>query len=145
LWRASKGQCARDYFYGNAGELELEQALQHIEGAYARSIRNLAMHNDSFTHHDMLTIREFMYLQYVRTDIAVKRTRAFYDEFDRVTHEARPDLRRENYVSDTKLVVEAIRNYSELRSYIQDLKMLVVKNETKHGFITSDDPCFFTK
>jgi hypothetical protein len=139
-----KGQCARDYFYGDATDLRLEKALQYIEGAYARAIRKIQSNGDSIDNDDVMLLRDFAFLQWLRTDIAIKRMKLLHEEFERVTYERDPGARPRSDFSDRNLILVAMRNYTNLRKFIQDLKGVIVVNHSGDDFITSDDPAFFT-
>lgn len=88
-----KGQCARDYFYGDATDLRLEKTLQSIEGAYSHTIRKLLDNTNSIDQEDIALLREFGFLQFLRTDIAIKRMRTLVEDFQSVAYERYPDAR----------------------------------------------------
>lgn len=95
-----KGQCARDYFYGDATDLRLEKALQHIESAYAHSIGKMQSRGDAIDSRDIVTLREFAFLQWLRTDIAIKRMRMLREEFDAVAYESFPEARPQEHIDN---------------------------------------------
>jgi hypothetical protein len=139
-----KGQCARDYFYGRPADLDLEKALQHIEGLYARCLRKIQNAEEPINLDDVYILREFAFLQMLRTDVAIKRMRISHDELEVVTYEASPGTRPQRYLDDHEFMRLSMRCYVDLQHYIRDLKVVVIRNETSRGFITSDDPSFFT-
>src|SRR5690606_17803131 len=47
-------------------------------------------------------------------------------------------------VTDKAMIVSSMRQYANSRQYIEDLKVCIVKNNTKIDFITSDDPAILT-
>jgi hypothetical protein len=113
-----KGQCARDYFYGEADDLRLEKALQIIEGAYARSIRKMEAQANSLDGDDLEVLREFALLQWFRTDTAIQRMRTLHEDFETVANRDCPGAVPQDGIDDRNLISVAIRNYIELRTYI---------------------------
>jgi Protein of unknown function (DUF4238) len=66
-----KGQCSRNYFYGE--DLRLKKWLQEIEGRYAQLIRNVTAPGYKLDETDKGFLRQFMFLQYSRTETAARR------------------------------------------------------------------------
>ena len=56
-----RGQCARDYYYGE--DLALERMLQQFEGEYARILRSLDAASDGLTDAELYALRDFAFLQ----------------------------------------------------------------------------------
>ena len=83
-----KGQCAKDYLYGE--DLKLERLLQIVEGKYARILRTLQFGAEKPTKDDLSTLREFAYLQYSRTDMAMRRMRQMREGMRDAMYEGRP-------------------------------------------------------
>jgi hypothetical protein len=135
-----KGQCARDYLYGE--DLRLERALQEIEGEYARILR--AVEQGTQTQVDLAVLRGFAYLQYSRTDMAMRRRRMAMEGMHDAIFEGRQVRREEIDVSDRTMMRDSMKTYLETREYVEDLKVCIVKNETGVDFVTSDDPSVFT-
>lgn len=137
-----KGQCAKDYLYG--ANLQLERALQTIEGHYARVLRILGSAVGQPTEQDLYVLRAFAHLQYSRTDMAMRRIRMMQEGMLNEMYEGRqltpPDLD----VSDRAMMLHSMNMYLQMREYVEDLKICIVKNETPLDFITSDDPSIFT-
>jgi hypothetical protein len=67
-----KGQCAKSYFYGE--DLELEKILRDIEGTYSTLLSRI-VDGDAPSKNDLFFLRDFMFLQNRRTDMAVQRLR----------------------------------------------------------------------
>ncbi len=137
-----KGQCAKDYLYGV--DLEVERALQVIEGEYARILRLLQNPAEQPTEEDLYVLRGFAYLQYARTDMALKRLRMVHEGISNTMYEGRPVTPPDLDVSDREMMRKSMHVYLDNREYIEDLKICVVKNESQSDFITSDDPSIFT-
>lgn len=137
-----KGQCAKDYLYGE--DLGLERALQNFEGEYARVLRLLQNAADQPTNEDLALLRAFAYLQYARTDMAIRRRRMIQEEMYDAIYKGRPVTPPDLDLSDRAVMHDTMRTYSDAREYIEDLKTCIVKNETRSDFLTSDDPSIFT-
>lgn len=136
-----KGQCARDYFYGE--DLKLEKALQSMEGYYGTVIRRLVS-GSSPSEADLSLLREFALLQYTRTDMACKRLRATEEGMDELVYSAEADQSKRVNLSPRRIMRLSMKTYSSGREYISDLKVCIMRNETTHDFVTSDDPSIFT-
>ena len=137
-----KGQCAKDYLYGeNPG---LERALQVFEGEYARVLHVLQDARAQPTRQDLAVLRGFAYLQYSRTDMAIRRARMAHEGMHNAIYEGRPVKPPDLNLSDRAMMRMTMALYGDLREYIEDLKTCIVKNETRSDFITSDDPSIFT-
>ena len=137
-----KGQCAKDYLYGD--DLGLERAFQVIEGEYARILRVLENPIEQPTEEDLDELRGFAYLQYARTEMAIRRMRMMHDGMLNTIYEGKPVTPPDLDVSDRAMMLYSLRIYSDIREYIEDLKICIVKNETQSDFITSDDPSILT-
>lgn len=137
-----KGQCAKDYLYGE--DLTLEHFLQEIEGNYARIISIIQKASDQPTERDLQSLRDFAHLQYSRTDMAFRRTRLMHEGMHNMIYEGRPVEAEKLDISDRTMMLSTMKLYFDTRAYIEDLKVCIVKNETSQDFITSDDPSIFT-
>jgi hypothetical protein len=137
-----KGQCAKDYLYGH--DIGLERALQRFEGEYARVLRVLEGSMEQLAAADLDLLRAFAYLQYSRTDMAMRRMRIMQEGMHNALYEGRPITPPDLDLSDRAMMRRSVRAYTDLRKFIEDLKVCIVKNETHHDFITSDDPSIFT-
>lgn len=137
-----KGQCAKIYLYGTS--LGLERALQPFEGEYARILRLLQDPSTPPTEDDLNALRAFAYLQYARTDMAIQRLRWLHNQMIDTMFKGRPVNPPDLDLSDRAMMRTSIGLYSQIREYIDDLKVCIVKNETGTDFVTSDDPSIFT-
>ena len=137
-----KGQCARDYLYGV--DPGLERALQNFEGEYARIIRELQGSTGRLTENDLSMLRSFAYLQYARTEMAMRRARMMHEGMQNAIYEGRPVTAPDLDMSDRTMMLHSMRVYWEMREFVEDLKVCIVQNETRRNFFTSDDPSIFT-
>lgn len=137
-----KGQCAKSYFYGK--DLKIEKALQIIEGDYARVIK-LVQNNSALSAAELQTLREFAYLQFRRTDMALQRQKMLkedlYDtQYSGMELSYTPKLN----VSHKQMLLECIKLWIDTREIISDLEVVIVKNNSSLEFVTSDDPSICT-
>ena len=131
-----KSQCSKNYFYGE--DLILEKSLQPIESRFSEIVRNLKSNNCILKDKDKIFLIEFWLLQRTRTE-----------EFSKSTAEsAEQDIKTLlsiNVEMKVKAVVrKAMQSISENRHLIHDLKICILKNNTKTDFITSDHPAVLT-
>jgi hypothetical protein len=133
-----KGQCSGDYFYGH--DLRLEHALQAFEGEYAAIQARLAEPTYRLTDVDGASLRDFCCLQYLRTEAASRRAveamNAVEDGVGIDSKEFRLTIR--------DAVRTAMFIFLEARNVVSDLKVCLVRNQTRIPFITSDDPAVMT-
>jgi hypothetical protein len=136
-----KGQCSRDFFYGE--DLKLEKSLQAIEGIYATIIRYLqggSVPDDG----QIWSLRAFAYLQHRRTQAAVDDARIMREGVASQAYSGSEHLRPRLDFSHKAMMVAAMKLYLTTHTYIDDLKCAVGVNTTDMGFVTSDDPVALT-
>jgi hypothetical protein len=134
-----RGQCSKSYFYGD--DLELETVFQRIEGRYAGVLDVITNRPHELTQHHLDTLRHFTHLQMNRTETALARRRAAFEEMDEISHRGKEQFRSETPdLSHRHMLIGAIKTYVETLPYIDDLEILLLRNETDLDFITSDDP-----
>lgn len=131
-----KNQCSKNYFYGE--DLVLEKALQPVEGRFSEIVRNLENINHVLTDEDKIFLIEFWLLQRTRTE-----------EFSKSTAESTEQDIKNLLFIDVKIEVKevvrkAIQSISKDRHLVHDLKLCILKNNTKTDFITSDHPAVLT-
>lgn len=131
-----KSQCARDYFYGD--DLTIEKSLQNLEGTYASIVRQI-IERQSIDDDAEHFLRDFSYLQYVRTDIAVKRTLLAQSDMADLIFEG-AEQQRPAELTQKEIIQMMMETFSETVSKIDDLKVCIIRNDTQTPFITSDDP-----
>lgn len=135
-----KNQCSGDYFYGH--DDKLDDAIRSIESAYAKTLRNIKESPENLSSVDILILKRFILLQYIRTDSASRKS-AEMIHYIHDTHElTENDL---NFNETIKSAVQdAMTAYAQSMTMVDDLKIRIVKNKTALPFITSDDPAIFT-
>ncbi|GAA0673220.1 DUF4238 domain-containing protein [Rheinheimera tangshanensis] len=133
-----KKQCSKSYFYGD--DLELERALQPIEGRYADIVREITRPNYHLTDEHRKFLIFFWRLQYMRTEAASRRSIEMTDGMREVA-----GLEPQEFKLEMKEAVQlSMRNFVKARFVMNDLKVCLIKNKTKIDFITSDDPAVLT-
>ena len=134
-----RGQCSKSYFYGD--DLELEKVFQRVEGRYAGVIEVITTRPHELTQRHLDTLRHFTHLQINRTETALARRRAAFEEMDEISYRGKEQFRNEAPdLSHRHMLVGAIKTYVETLPYIDDLEILLLRNDTGLDFITSDDP-----
>lgn len=136
-----KGQCAKSYFYGE--DLKLEHILRDIEGSYSTLLTKV-LAEVALTEGELSFIRDFMFLQFRRTDMAIQRIREMSVNLENKVFENREWAREHLDTSDKSLIARSIELFVDTRHAVQDLKLCLLRNQTKHSFITSDDPSVLT-
>lgn len=132
-----KHQCSGDYFYGD--DEQLEEAIQFVERSYAEVVIDIESYQPLTTLHQTV-LRRFWLLQFCRTEAAARRA---LEMTDGLVDFAGPEV--EEYRFKIKDAVQtALRIYVEEMSAIDDLKICLVRNDSKVPFITSDDPATLT-
>jgi hypothetical protein len=131
-----KNQCSGDYFYGE--DLQIEKALQKIEGDYAQALAATGRKSAGGPRLDVF--RSFWLLQYMRTEAASKREvelAAKLDDFvDSEQHRISLSIR--------ETVQAAMARVPKMQFAITDLKACLIHNRSQVPFITSDDPAVLT-
>lgn len=137
-----KGQCAKDYFYGR--DLNIENKLQNIEREYANTACTLQGNVENLSNDDMEFLRFFALLQYARTDMAAKRMRLLRENMRDVIFEGRHIAPPVLDLSDYAMMRDSLDIVANEIDNVDDIKICIIKNNTKNDFITSDDPVIFT-
>lgn len=131
-----KDQCARDYFYGKIPAYE--DVLQNLEGWYGSFIASIVEPTYGLTNEDRHYLKLFALLQYCRTDAAARRVATMGNEladFAFVSGEA-----KDMHLSHADSVRLAMSMFAGALEMVADLKVVLVRNGTSLGLITSDDP-----
>lgn len=131
-----KNQCSKNYFYGE--DLALEKALQPIEGQFSEIVRNLENINHVLTDNDKLFLIEFWLLQRARTEEFAKSTAESTEQ------DIKTLLSIDIKMEVKEVVHKVIQSILKNRHLIHDLKVCILKNNTKTDFITSDHPAVLT-
>lgn len=133
-----KGQCSGDYFYGD--DLVIEKALQSFEGLYASRLKAIQTPGYQLIEADRELLREFWFLQYLRTKAASERAVAMHDQMDAELGGLPPGYKLE--IRDA--VINAMKVFAKARTAVFDLKVALVRNRSSAPFITSDNPAIMT-
>jgi Protein of unknown function (DUF4238) len=140
-----KGQCAKDYMYGE--DLAAERAFQRIEGEYARVVRVVRAGPTTLLNRDFHVLRFFAAVQHFRTEMAVRRSREAHILMDQAISEGRPAhlIPEGRETPDDRDIMRLVMSTGIRYSRVfDDLKPCLVRNATATEFVTSDDPAVFT-
>jgi hypothetical protein len=131
-----KNQCSKNYFYGE--DLVLEKALQPVEGRFSEVVRHLENDNYILTDNEKTFLKEFWLIQYARTE-----------EFSKFIAESAEQDIKALFSIDVKMKIKEVvrrsmQSASKNKYLIDDLKICILKNNTKTDFVTSDHPAVLT-
>lgn len=143
-----RGQCAKPYLYGKDGRLE--RLLGRMEAGYGHLISRLGDEQYRLTAEDQWLLRYFILLQSHRTAEQIEHGFARVSEmasFFQKVEEAHGNQwdpvnnpTRELIMQELMLSV-----YEQMQEHVlDDLKVVIVRNRTRHEFVTSDDPAVTT-
>lgn len=143
-----RSQCARNYLYSPASDMRLEKLLQELEGAYANALRHFDDPGLPATSSVIADLRLFTFIQYLRTDQAMRSRKQAEADVYTMTFEGRmathaPPPRHEAK-TDREFMVATMRDGMLHVKYIADLKFCIIDNNTNLDFVTSDDPSVLT-
>lgn len=139
---AVAGQCAKSYFYGQ--DLVIERALQKLEGRYAALVRRAEV-SEPLDEAELAFLRDFVLLQWCRTDGALRRRREVMQAMDDMAHRGLDHLRRDAPdMSQMALITGSLRVWNSAGEDIEDLRVLILRNRSRVDFVTSDDPAVAT-
>lgn len=139
----TKGQCSRDYFYGE--DLVIEKSLQPLEGRASTIIKEIIKTNHTpFQEQDKADLLLFTIFLLNRTLSAANAIDAIADNVGRTILKQDASLDHEllNEVSIglTNPAAEALRAASQSVFMAADLAMKLLINHTDTELITSDNP-----
>lgn len=143
-----RGQCAKPYLYGKDGRLE--RLLGHLEARYGQLMSCLADERYRLNTDDEWLLRYFILLQSRRTVEQIEHGFARMSEmahFFQKAEEAHGNQwdpmntpTRERVMQELMLSV-----HKQMQNHVlDDLKVVIVRNKTRHEFVTSDDPAVTT-
>jgi len=133
-----KGQCSKDYFYGE--DLVVEKQLSQFEGEFISKIRDLGSSGYRPTTQDFSLFARFWLLQHLRTDAEVRRVTSMQEKM--VEGASNSDEWTMPFREITKMCVRIATTAPE--TLIDDLKYCILVNKTDIPFVTSDDPAIHT-
>ena len=137
-----KGQCAKNYIYGE--NLQIERGLQHCESEYGRLVNVLEGNPDRISSEDLFFLRDFMMLQFSRTEAAILRTKSMFEGIDKTITKSFGQSPSDIDLDPENMMLTTLRMFSNFRESASDLHVCIVKNKTRQDFITSDDPVCLT-
>ena len=137
-----KNQCSRDYFYGK--DLQIETWLGHGEDAFQRVVAMLPAADQASTASALEMLRDFSYLQAIRTERSLAEEAAMLREMhDQVYHAVLPP-EYDPLPTHEEIVREAMVRWTETSMSLHDLKGVLVINDSGVPFLTSDNPAIHT-
>lgn len=128
-----KNQCSGSYFYGE--DPVHEEMIQSVEQDYSRVCR-LILSGDALTEDMRESLKNFWFLQYIRTEAASKRDLELYANLESSAGMDSSEFK----MSIKDAVNNSLDDYSVMRFSIYDLKVCLIKNKSASKFVTSDDP-----
>ncbi len=142
-----KGQCARDYLYGQDGRLE--KLLGKLEGRYAELVRKLADEKYDLDDTDRWLLRYFILLQSYRTAEQIEHAlvqMTAMESFFRQAEEAHGNEWIKEAPTRGSAMTQLMLAFNDQMQggMLDDLKVAILRNRTDHDFITSDDPAVTT-
>jgi hypothetical protein len=132
-----KNQCVKNYFYGD--DLAVERGLQAPEGRYASIVKEIVS-EITVEYASVEFLRDFCYLQYLRTDVAARRTLLAHQDMENLVFEREPNDTRPPPITQEQVIRDAIATFFDTVQTISDLKVCIIRNDTRAPFVTSDDP-----
>lgn len=133
-----RSQCSGDYFYGK--NPLLERAIQSTENAYGYTIHKILQPGYFLTDEHRRALKLFWLLQYLRTEESARRSVEMVDELASIVRMDDPKFR----LQMDKAVQLGMRAFAENMEIVSDLKVCLVRNQSKVPFVTSDDPAVLT-
>ena len=131
-------QCSKGYFYGE--DLAVERSLGVLEAAYSKCIGALERGQDDEFAKNIDVVRIFCLIQYYRTKVALNRSLEHLQKMGDIFGENDVFLNIAN-MSDKEIISESISIAFKSREFISDIDFVIVRNNCKEDFISSDDPC----
>ncbi|HEX8388252.1 MAG TPA: DUF4238 domain-containing protein [Sphingomonas sp.] len=136
------GQCAKSYFYGE--DLVIERALQKLEGRYAAVVRCVEA-DEPLDAADAAFLRDFVLLQWCRTDGALRRRREVMQAMDDAARRGLEHIERDaSDMSQIALISGSLSVWASAGEDVKDLRVLILRNHSGIEFVTSDDPAVVT-
>lgn len=140
----ARGQCARDYFYGE--DRVIEKALQGPEGKYAANLRQAVDDPHSLSKRQLNELRDFALLQTFRSHGYIEKLLSMAAEHDTDLATAGPDLPAPKPMLKgfRGAMLMALSHYSRMPVIVQDLDTCLIISAARLDLITSDDPAIHT-
>lgn len=136
-----RDQCSKAYFYGQ--DLEVENYFSSPEGIWGRIVKKLATSHTP-TKADLDTLLFLWLLQHIRTKRAITNQLIMMGEMREKVSIGQDPATIDNFLGEPMGTPEAIKmvlsSASNLFKSISDLRSVLLINNTKTGFIMSDNP-----
>lgn len=127
-----KHQCAKNYFYSS--DKEVENLLSHYEKNYSKITDWLEDNFKRVEDHHLHILREFAFLQYMRTEgVRARLAKGIENLKSFATKEELEHF-------DSSISMLSLKTFYDLKETFLNLRCAIIKNRTPQGFITSDDP-----
>ncbi len=136
-----KGQCSRNYFYGK--DLRIEKILQSTEERYADLVCRLTTPGYILDATDGLMLKRFICLLNGRTEMAARRRALSMEDMKDAIFTTRDHL-EETQLTDEDVIRMSLSTTVATWHLVDDLKVCLLRNTTRHPFVTSDDPAIVT-
>lgn len=131
-------QCSRDYFYGRSKKLE--EAIRSVENAYAEVIRLLRQTAPAISERERAILRRFVYLQHLRTEANSRRVAEMALSMFALPGDEPPSPKEARESS----ILVSMKAFAETMGIVDDLRLVIIVNNTEVDFVTSDDPSVLT-
>jgi len=135
-----RDQCAKDYLYGKDGHVEA--ALARLEGDYSTIIKRLS-DGETLNEAALKLLRFVVFVQARRTEAAIKLAQTAESKFSDEVF-ARDLEQRPPATPESQLMRQSLKMSVDGMRYVEDLKAVIIVNETKRDFVTSDNPALLT-
>ena len=137
-----KGQCAKNYLYGE--DLQLESGFRQVEAEYAEVLKTIQSAELEVSECQLNILRDFMLLQYSRTEAAINRTTSMMEDVHDTINQSFTAPPPEADMSPSAMMIMTLQAFGRLRETATDLKVCLIRNEATDHFVTSDDPVVLT-
>lgn len=133
-----KSQCSRDYFYGDSSELDRQ--IQVMEGTYSSVLRRIRPPKSAVNNADAFFLASFWMFQHLRTESMQRSILNMASKFEKAAGMSVPEMQ---FGAKTATLI-GLSAFAKSHSEISDLNVVLVENNTKLPFITSDNPAIKT-
>jgi hypothetical protein len=134
-----KRQCSRNYFYGR--DAVVEDLLQFFEGRYGAAMASLD--RGAATTEQLGSIIQFLFLQYLRTPFQLRERLRLISEFASMEIGGKKVRDKLPDPDNAREMQHQIYIFAKEHSAFADLEMVLLVNNTKIPFVTSDNPAIF--
>lgn len=130
-----RNACSKDFFYGKGKKIEKE-VLGKIEGKMGKELFKIIENESNFSKKNII---EFIGYQILRTKHVLEKNKEDSEKFRKYYEEKTGKKVKEEDM--TKIDGEyLLRDIETFISYISDLEICILKNETQKDFFISDNP-----